>query len=86
MLTLFKRVFKRGMQAIARFILQYTGENDPTIKQLSRYDQTKNLAVEERIFKERKTVLNLSKGVQKQKEYKNFMVLTQFFELPNVLA
>jgi hypothetical protein len=86
MLTLFKQVFKRGMQAIACFILQYTGESEPKIKQLSMYDQTKNLSVEDRIFKERKTVLNLSKEVKKQKEYKNFMVLTQFFELLNVLA
>jgi hypothetical protein len=86
MLTLFKRIFKRGMQAIARFILQYTGESEPTIKQLSKYDQTKNLAVEDRIFQERKTVLNLSTEVKSQKEYKNFMVLTQFFDLPNVLA
>jgi hypothetical protein len=74
------------MQAIARFILQYTGENEPTIRQLSLYDQTKNFSVEDRIFKERKRVLNLSKEVKRQKEYKNFMVLTQFFELPNVLA
>jgi hypothetical protein len=50
MLTLFKRVFRRGMQAIARFILQYTGESEPIIKQLSKYDQTENLAVEDRIF------------------------------------
>jgi hypothetical protein len=82
MLTL----FKRGMQSIARFILQYTGEVEPTITQLSKYDQTKNLAVEDRVFQERKTILNLSTEVKSQKEYKNFMVLTQFFDLPNVLG
>jgi hypothetical protein len=74
-----------ALESSAEYVLSKVS-NKVTVKQISNFDATKDLSTEDRMFTQRGTVLNLSKQNRAPKEYKNFMVLINFFNLPNVLG
>jgi hypothetical protein len=80
-----KNKVKDFIRRLARWMLRGIGD-EPEVKFVSHYDQMKDLGEEDRIFRERKAVLDLTRRNTPPAEYKNFCILMSFFDLPNILV